>query len=109
MGTRRAAERAARVTALAAGDPARAPAHMVRYGCAGCHEIPGLSAPGGRVGPSLAGISRRVYIGGVLEHTPENLVGWIVDPRGHDPKTAMPVTGISEGEARDVAAYLYAH
>ena len=25
-----------------------------------------------------------------------------------NPRTAMPVTGITEGEARDVAAYLYA-
>jgi cytochrome c len=33
----------------------------------------------------------------------------ILDPRGLDPKTRMPQTGISEQEARDVAAYLYLH
>ena len=32
---------------------------------------------------------------------------WIVNPKQFDPRTAMPVTGISLGEARDVAAYLY--
>jgi cytochrome c2 len=34
-------------------------------------------------------------------------VRWIVDPKQFSQKTAMPVTGIKEGEARDIAAYLY--
>ena len=33
---------------------------------------------------------------------------WIVDPRKVDPKSAMPATGITPEDARDVAAYLYA-
>jgi cytochrome c2 len=33
-------------------------------------------------------------------------VRWIVNPRAVSPKTAMPVTGISEADARHVAAYL---
>jgi cytochrome c1 len=36
-------------------------------------------------------------------------VSWIVDPRALSPRTAMPVTGIGEAEAREVAAYLYNH
>jgi cytochrome c1 len=44
----------------------------------------------------------------MLLNTPENLVRWIVDPRAVNPHTAMPVTGISAAEARDVVAYLYA-
>jgi cytochrome c1 len=32
---------------------------------------------------------------------------WIVDPHSVSPKTAMPVTGISIDDARDVAAFLY--
>jgi hypothetical protein len=40
-------------------------------------------------------------------NTPDNLVHWIVDPRGLNPKTRMPGTGIPEPAARDIAAYLY--
>ena len=93
---------------LTGGDPARAPKLMIAYGCASCHEIPGLAGPSGRVGPPLRTISERVYIGGVATNTPENLVGWIANPKALNPKTAMPITGISEAEARDVAAFLYA-
>jgi cytochrome c1 len=35
------------------------------------------------------------------------MVRWIVNPPFIDPLTAMPATGITEAEARDVAAYLY--
>jgi cytochrome c1 len=48
----------------------------------------------------------QVYVGGALTNRPDNIVRWIVNPRAVSPKTAMPVTGISEREARDVAAYL---
>ena len=90
------------------GNPDNAPALLVRYGCADCHNIPGLSAPTGDVGPDLTGVGRRAYIAGVVANTPANLVHWIVDPQSIDPKSAMPVTGITPAEARDVAAYLYA-
>jgi cytochrome c1 len=43
----------------------------------------------------------------MLPNTPQNLVAWIRDPPGIDPLTAMPASGMSEAEARDVAAYLY--
>jgi cytochrome c2 len=59
------------------------------------------------VGPPLAGVANRVYLGGVVTNTPENMIAWIVDPRAIDPQTAMPVTGISAEDARDVTAYLY--
>jgi cytochrome c2 len=94
---------------LTGGDPARAPNLMRTFGCAGCHEISGLAGPSGRVGPPLRTVAERVYIGGVVVNTPENLVRWIVDPKALNPRTAMPVTGISETQARDVAAYLYAY
>jgi cytochrome c2 len=95
-----------RAAVLAGGDPDHGPDLMIRYGCAGCHEIPGVRGPGGRVGPSLAQVGARVYVGGMLPNTPDNLVHWIVNPREINPKTAMPRTGISEAEARHVAAYL---
>ena len=37
----------------------------------------------------------------------ENIVRWIVDPKAVDSLTAMPVVGVSEAQARDIAAYLY--
>jgi cytochrome c2 len=97
----------ARAVALTAGDPDFGRNLAMRYGCAGCHTIPGVPGAQGKVGPSLQGFAARVYIGGVATNSPDTLVQWIENPRAIDPKTAMPVTGISRAEARHVAAYLY--
>jgi cytochrome c1 len=59
------------------------------------------------VGPELGNLARRVYVGGVLTNTPDNLIAFIIDPKAIDEKSAMPRTGISQEEARDVATYLY--
>jgi cytochrome c len=93
--------------ALVGGDPARAPPILRRYGCAGCHTIPGIPGADGQVGGSLSGIKRRVYVGGVALNSPDNLARWVVSPQALSPRSAMPATGISEAEARDVVAYLY--
>ena len=77
------------------------------FGCGGCHIIPGIPGAGGRVGPDLTGLVRRVYVAGVIPNTPDNLVRFIVNPRSVDPMSAMPQTGITPDQARDVAAYLY--
>jgi cytochrome c2 len=95
-------------TRLTQGDPKRGPMLALKYGCAGCHTIPGVRGPGGKVGPPLAGVGARIYLGGRLTNTPDNLVQWIENPRAVDPQTAMPATGISKREARDMAAYLLA-
>ena len=94
--------------AMTGGDPARAPAMFRRYGCGGCHAIDGVAGADGKVGGSLHGLRERGFIAGVLNNTPENLTEWLVDPRRFSPRTAMPATGISEAEARHLAAYLYA-
>ncbi|MET3973100.1 cytochrome c [Bradyrhizobium sp. i1.4.4] len=94
--------------AMTGGDPTRAPALVRRYGCAGCHAIPGIPGGDGQVGASLADLRSRVYIAGVATNAPDNLVQWIVAPQTFSPRTAMPATGITESEARDIAAYLYA-
>ena len=94
---------------ITGGDPARAPALLRRFGCVGCHTVPGIGGADGQVAPSLEGLRKRVFVGGVVRNTPENLVSWIVDPRSLSPRSAMPATGIDEAGARDVAAYLYAH
>jgi cytochrome c2 len=102
-------EKAAKAASLTGGDVERAMPLLHAYGCAGCHDIPGVPAAQGRTGPALAGVSKRVYLAGTLPNTPENLVRFILHPRAYRPNSAMPVTGIDERGARDVAAYLYAH
>jgi cytochrome c2 len=54
-------------------------------------------------------MAQRLYVGGAVENTPDNLVRWIVNPKAFSARTAMPVTGISESQARNIAAYLYTH
>jgi cytochrome c1 len=105
---RRERQRDQFAAALVNGNASAAPALMRTYGCAGCHEIRGIRGPGGRIGPPLTKVGERVYLAGMLANTPDNLVRWIVNPKGVNPQTAMPVTGISEREARDVAAFLLA-
>jgi cytochrome c len=78
-----------------------------RYGCAACHLIPGIAGARGLVGPPLNAMGLRGYIAGRLPNKPENMIHWIAHPRSVDPQTAMPETGISEDDARHVAAYLY--
>ena len=82
---------------------------MTANGCSGCHTIPGVPGAQGQVGPRLDGsLAGRVYIGGVLANNPENLIRWIRSAREINPHTAMPSTRITEQQARDIAAYLYA-
>ena len=96
--------------ALTNGDPSHGPDLIRRYGCGGCHTISAVPGADGKVAASLEELRKRVFIGGgVIRNTPENLVRWIVNPRALSSKTAMPQTGIDEKEARDVAAFLYAH
>lgn len=93
--------------ALTGGNPDKAPPLLRRYGCSGCHTIPGLAGADGKVAPPLGELRKRVYIAGKVQNTPENLIQWIVSPQALAPGSAMPQTGISESEARDVAAFLY--
>jgi cytochrome c2 len=93
--------------AISGGDPDHAPELIRRYGCSGCHTIPGIPGADGQVGPPLSDLIHRVYVGGVAINSPDKLAQWIVSPQQFSPHSAMPATGISEAEARDVAAYLY--
>ena len=75
-------------------------------GCGLCHSIPGIDRATGNVGPPLSGIGSRIYIAGVLNNTPENMVRWLRFPQKVVPGNAMPDMGLSEDQARDIAAYL---
>ena len=93
--------------AMTGGDPARGPELMRKYGCQSCHTIPGVVGADGLVGPPLAGIASRSYIGGVLPNAPANMLRWIADPKKVDSLTAMPNVGVTPSDARHIAAYLY--
>lgn len=92
---------------LTGGNPAKGRELIARYGCGSCHAIPGIPSAQGQVGPPLAGIRERVYLGGVLYNSPEAIQKWILNPREFAPGTAMPAVGANADEARDIAAYLY--
>ena len=101
------AEARREAAALTGGDPRYGPSLMRKYGCQTCHTIPGVDGANGLVGPPLAGIAARSYIGGVLPNTPDNMTRWIMNPKGVDSLTAMPNTGVTDSDARHIAAYLY--
>lgn len=92
---------------VAGGDPARGIALMAQYQCGACHAIPEVRAAGGDSGPSLDKFGRRSYIAGRLPNMPDKLVAWIVDPPAMVPGTRMPAMGVSQDDARDIAAALY--
>ena len=100
----------------AAADPAwlvvgghaeRGPALIPAYGCAACHTVPGVKGADGNVGPPLTRFGDRTYVAGMLRNSPSNLIRWIRDPQGVIPGNAMPDMGVTDAEARDIAAYLY--
>lgn len=78
-----------------------------QYLCATCHTIPGFVSANNQVGPPLGGIAGRAFLGGVIANTPQNMVRWLRDPQEVDPLSAMPALGLSEQDARDIAAFLY--
>lgn len=90
-----------------AGDAERGAATLVRLECGACHIIPGTPGAVGRVGPMLDAYSKRSYVAGKFPNEPETLVRFILDPPAMAPLTAMPALGLSDQDARDIAAYLY--
>jgi mono/diheme cytochrome c family protein len=87
-------------------DPKRGRRALEQYGCVGCHEIPGLVGPEARLGPPLEGIASRTMLGGVLPNSRENMVLWLRAPQAFTPHSAMPILGVTERDARDMAAFL---
>jgi cytochrome c1 len=94
-------------TVTTGGNPHHGKQVIEDKGCGSCHTIPGIYTARGLVGPPLMLFSRRTMIAGELPNSPDNLVRWIKDPKAVEPGTAMPDLGLTDDEARDVAAYLY--
>ena len=89
-------------------DPTKGREIIARVGCGSCHAIPGVRWPKGQTGPSLAGFADRSLIAGKLPNQPDVLAHFVRDAPALVPETTMPAMPLSEGEARHVAAYLYA-
>lgn len=99
-------EAASATESAAIGSIDRGEQIILNYGCGACHTIPGIIGADNLVGPPLTEFARRSYIAGALPNTPENLVTWIQNPHSIEPDTVMPNLGVSEADARDIAAYL---
>src|SRR5690606_745597 len=80
---------------------------LITYGCGSCHVIPGIRGARGRVGPKLEDIHQQMFLGGMLINDMEGIILWIQHPQKISPHTAMPDLGVSDEEAKSMAAYLY--
>lgn len=80
---------------------------ITQYQCATCHVIPKVPGQNGESGPSLEHVGRLSYIAGGIPNQADNMVAWLRDPPALKPGTRMPSMGLSEQEARHMAAYLY--
>lgn len=87
-------------------DPERGRVLAARYHCGICHTIPGVPAARGRLAVPLSDFGLRSYIAGRIPNQPQMLMRWIADPRSLVPDTAMPDMGVTDADARDIAAYL---
>jgi cytochrome c2 len=88
------------------GDPSKGQALIRKLGCGSCHDIPGIIGAHGMVGPPLTRMASRQYVAGLLRNTPENMVRWLRFPQKVVPGNAMPNLGLSDRDARHIAAYL---
>jgi cytochrome c2 len=95
------------VVQVPGGNPQRGVDAIQRYGCGSCHVIPGVDGADALVGPPLIRWADRKTIAGELPNETTQLIRWIQDPQEVEPGTDMPDLGISEQEARDIAAYLF--
>lgn len=89
------------------GDAARGRTLIVAFGCAHCHTVPGVRQATGNVGPPLTRFADRTFVAGMLRNEPDNLLRWLRQPQSVVPGNAMPDMGLSDQQARDIAAYLY--
>jgi cytochrome c2 len=97
----------AQAAAITGGDPNRGEALFIEYGCGSCHAVQNVRTATGNVGPPLDGIATRVILAGHLANNPPNMEHWIRDPQQVSPGTAMPDLNVSQGDARDITAFLY--
>jgi mono/diheme cytochrome c family protein len=91
---------------LAGGGDRDALAALRRYGCHGCHSIPGIVGPAATLGPPLAGLGRRALVAGRFPNSEDQVAAWIRNPQELDPRSAMPDLGVTDHDARLIARHL---
>lgn len=89
------------------GDPDRGRQLTIQYGCASCHAIPDVSSVREGIGPDLHSFRDQALIAGQFPNRPEELIPWLQNPQERIPGTVMPNLGLTEQDARDIAAFLY--
>ena len=115
-----AKDKTAKTTADSAKAPAAAPPQDPAYaageklflakGCVGCHSLVAVDAPKGMIGPNLANVGARSYIGaGSFKNTDETLARWIQNPQALKQGVLMPNLGVTPDEAKSLVAFLRAH
>ena len=87
------------------GNATAAKAHMEKYSCQACHVIPGMG-PGGALGPDLTGFGSRPTLNARVPKNPQAVAAYLLNPTAIDAQTSMPAVGLSEEEAKDIAAFL---
>ncbi len=88
-----------------AGPAAAGKAVFAASACVGCHTIKGVSA--GTLAPDLTHFgSRGMFAAGMWPTTPENVAEWVKNPQRLKPGVKMPVLGLTDEQAKAVAAYL---
>ena len=92
---------------LTGGDPRLGKAAFGRRGCGACHAIRGVEGADGQAGPALDKIALRSFLAGSQPNDPQHMIAWIQHPQAIEPGVGMPDVGLTDAEARDVAAYLY--
>ncbi len=111
-----APQASAKDSAPAAPKPPADPAYaageklFLAKGCVGCHSLAAVDAPKGMIGPNLANVGARSFIGaGSFKNTDENLARWIQNPQALKKGVLMPNLGVTPEEAKSLVAYLRAH
>jgi cytochrome c len=103
--TQRTAEQTAHE--LTGGDARQGKSTFKRYRCGACHAIRASEGADGQVGPALNTVTARAFLAGEQPNDPAHMIAWIQHPQALRPGSGMPDLGLSDQEARDIAAYLY--
>jgi cytochrome c len=101
------AQDASRATVLTGGDPKIGRQLFEGRGCGACHAVSNGRRATGLVGPPLGKIATRAFLAGHQPNDRAHLIAWVQHPQTIEPGVGMPDAGLSDREARDVAAYLY--
>ncbi len=90
-----------------AGNSANGKIAIMKYGCIACHTVDGIRESQATTGPPLLRMANRTYLAGNLPNNAANMIRFIQHPHEVHNDTAMPEIGVTDEDARDIAAYLY--